>query len=77
MSILETKELLGKRVSLNIDYGVAGYAPKCLTGLIVGFVTPLAGYEDIVGNEALFLEDGKDEPYYISSDDVQFNLELL
>ena len=54
MSIVDTKELLGKRVTFNIDYGVAGYAPKCVTGLIVGLVTPLAGYEDMVGNEALF-----------------------
>ncbi len=34
MSIVETKELLGKRVTFNIDYGVADYAPKSVTGLI-------------------------------------------
>ena len=77
MSIVETKELLGKRVTFNIDYGVADYAPKSVTGLIVGVVTPLVGYEDMVGADALFLEDGTVEPYYISLDDVQFNLEVL
>ena len=64
-------KLLGQYVKF-LDVPPVAYKdkiePVLRHGLIIGVIVPMQGYEKIVGNEVLFLETDKSDPYYISGD---------
>lgn len=66
-------KLLGERVGYWSDefkdYDGHVIIPSAfITGLVVGVVVPMEGYEAMAGNDVLLLQDGKDEPDFVSGE---------
>ena len=47
---------------------------RFFTGLVVAVVVPMEGYEAMAGNDVLLLQDGNDEPDFVSG---EYDFDLL
>ena len=64
-------KLLGKRVGYwsqeyRDDNGELVVSSQYYEGLVVAVVVPMEGYEAMAGNDVLILEDGEQEPDFVS-----------
>lgn len=71
MAVNDNIKLLGKRVGywsdeFKDDEGSVIVPSVFFTGLVVGVLVPMQGYESMVGNDLLLLEDGKTDPDFVS-----------
>ena len=72
-------KLLGKRVGywsdeFKDDEGYVISPSEFFTGLVVGAIVPMKGYEKMAGNDVLLLQDGQDEPDFVNG---ERNFEIL
>lgn len=72
-------KLLGKRVGywsdeFKDDEGYVILPSRFFTGLVVAVVVPMEGYEAMAGNDVLLLQDGNDEPDFVSG---EYDFDLL
>lgn len=66
-------KLLGKRVGywsdeFKDDKGSVIVPSVFFTGLVVGVLVPMQGYEAMAGNDVLLLEDGETHPDFVSGE---------
>ena len=64
-------KLLGKRVGYwsqeyRDDDGSLVVSSQYYEGLVIAVVVPMQGYEEMAGNDVLILEDGEQEPDFVS-----------
>lgn len=79
MAVNDNIKLLGKRVGywsdeFKDDEGYVISPSKFFTGLVVGVIVPMKGYEKMAGNDVLLLQDGQDEPDFVNG---EHNFEIL
>ena len=79
MAVNDNIKLLGKRVGywsdeFKDDEGYVISPSEFFTGLVVGAIVPMKGYEKMAGNDVLLLEDGQDEPDFVNG---ERNFEIL
>jgi hypothetical protein len=72
-------KLLGKRVGYwgqeyRDDNDELVVSSQYYEGLVVAVVVPMEGYEAMAGNDVLLLQDGKDEPDFVSG---EYDFDLL
>lgn len=72
-------KLLGKRVGYwsqeyRDDNGELVVSSQYYEGLVVAVVVPMEGYEAMAGNDVLLLQDGNDEPDFVSG---EYDFDLL
>ena len=72
-------KLLGKRVGYwsqeyRDDNGELVVSSQYYEGLVVAVVVPMEGYEAMAGNDVLILEDGENEPDFVSG---EYDFDLL
>lgn len=73
MAVNDNIKLLGKRVGywsdeFKDDKGSVIVPSVFFTGLVVGVLVPMQGYESMAGNDVLLLEDGEAEPEFVSGE---------
>ena len=71
--------LLGKRVGywgqdFRDDNDELVISSQYYEGLVVAVVVPMEGYEAMAGNDVLLLQDGNDEPDFVSG---EYDFDLL
>ena len=71
--------MLGKRVGYwsqeyRDDNGELVVSSQYYEGLVVAVVVPMEGYEAMAGNDVLLLQDGNDEPDFVSG---EYDFDLL
>lgn len=79
MAVNDNIKLLGKRVGywsdeFKDDEGYVISPSEFFTGLVVGVIVPMKGYEKMAGNDVLLLQDGQDEPDFVNG---ERNFEIL
>jgi hypothetical protein len=72
-------KLLGKRVGYwgqecRDDNGELVVSSQYYEGLVVAVVVPMEGYEAMAGNDVMLLQDGNDEPDFVSG---EYDFDLL
>lgn len=72
-------KLLGKRVGYwsqeyRDDNGELVVSSQYYEGLVVAVVVPMEGYEAMAGNDVLLLQDGENEPDFVSG---EYDFDLL
>lgn len=72
-------KLLGKRVGYwsqeyRDDNGELVVSSQYYEGLVVAVVVPMEGYEAMASNDVLLLQDGNDEPDFVSG---EYDFDLL
>lgn len=72
-------KLLGKRVGYwsqeyRDDNGELVVSSQYYEGLVVAVVVPMEGYEAMAGNDVLLLQDGQNEPDFVSG---EYDFDLL
>ena len=71
MAVNDNIKLLGKRVGYWLqeyrdDDGSLVVSSQYYEGLVIAVVVPMQGYEEMAGNDVLILEDGDQEPDFVS-----------
>ena len=71
--------MLGKRVGYwgqeyRDDNGELVVSSQYYEGLVVAVVVPMEGYEAMAGNDVLLLQDGENEPDFVSG---EYDFDLL
>ena len=71
MAVNDNIKLLGKRVGYWLqeyrdDDGSLVVSSQYYEGLVIAVVVPMQGYEEMAGNDVLILEDGEQEPDFVS-----------
>ena len=71
--------MLGKRVGywgqdFRDDNDELVVSSQYYEGLVVAVVVPMEGYEAMAGNDVLLLQDGNDEPDFVSG---EYDFDLL
>lgn len=71
MAVNDNIKLLGKRVGYwpqeyRDDDGSLVVSSQYYEGLVIAVVVPMQGYEEMAGNDVLILEDGEQEPDFVS-----------
>ena len=74
MAVNDNIKLLGKRVGYwsqeyqeyRDDDGSLVVSSQYYEGLVSAVVVPMQGYEEMAGNDVLILEDGEQEPDFVS-----------
>lgn len=71
MAVNDNIKLLGKRVGYwsqeyRDDDGSLVVSSRYYEGLVIAVVVPMQGYEEMAGNDVLILEDGEQEPDFVS-----------
>jgi hypothetical protein len=71
MAVNDNIKLLGKRVGYwSQEYrdndGSLVVSSQYYEGLVIAVVVPMQGYEEMAGNDVLILEDGEQEPDFVS-----------
>ena len=71
--------MLGKRVGywgqdFRDDNDELVISSQYYEGLVVAVVVPMEGYEAMAGNDVLLLQDGNDEPDFVSG---EYDFDLL
>lgn len=71
MAVNDNIKLLGKRVGYwsqeyRDDDGSLVVSSQYYEGLVIVVVVPMQGYEEMAGNDVLILEDGEQEPDFVS-----------
>ena len=71
MAVNDNIKLLGKRVGYwsqeyRDDDGSLVVSSQYYEGLVIAVVVPMQGYEEMAGNDVLILEDGDQEPDFVS-----------
>ena len=79
MAVNDNIKLLGKRVGywsdeFKDDKGSVIVPSVFFTGLVVGVLVPMEGYEAMAGNDVLLLQDGENEPDFVSG---EYDFDLL
>lgn len=72
-------KLLGKRVGYwsqeyRDDDGSLVVSSQYYEGLVIAVVVPMQGYEEMASNDVLILEDGENEPDFVSG---EYDFDLL
>lgn len=71
MAVNDNIKLLGKRVGYwsqeyRDDDGSLVVSSQYYEGLVIAVVVPMQGYEEMACNDVLILEDGEQEPDFVS-----------
>lgn len=70
MAVNDNIKLLGKRVGYwsqeYRDDDGSVVSSQYYEGLVIAVVVPMQGYEEMAGNDVLILEDGEQEPDFVS-----------
>lgn len=71
MAVNDNIKLLGKRVGYwsqeyRDDDGSLVVSSQYYEGLVIAVVVSMQGYEEMAGNDVLILEDGEQEPDFVS-----------
>ena len=71
MAVNDNIKLLGKRVGYwsqeyRDDDGSLVVSSQYYEGLVIAVGVPMQGYEEMAGNDVLILEDGEQEPDFVS-----------
>lgn len=71
MAVNDNIKLLGKRVGYwsqeyRDDDGSLVVSSQYYEGLVIAVVVLMQGYEEMAGNDVLILEDGEQEPDFVS-----------
>lgn len=71
MAVNDNIKLLGKRVGYwsqeyRDDDGSLVVSSQYYEGLVIAVFVPMQGYEEMAGNDVLILEDGEQEPDFVS-----------
>lgn len=71
MAVNDNIKFLGKRVGYwsqeyRDDDGSLVVSSQYYEGLVIAVVVPMQGYEEMAGNDVLILEDGEQEPDFVS-----------
>lgn len=71
MAVNDNIKLLGKRVGYwsqeyRDDDGSLVVSSQYYEALVIAVVVPMQGYEEMAGNDVLILEDGEQEPDFVS-----------
>ena len=79
MAVNDNIKLLGKRVGywgqdFRDDNDELVISSQYYEGLVVAVVVPMEGYEAMAGNDVLLLQDGNDEPDFVSG---EYDFDLL
>lgn len=68
MAIVDYTAILGKRVKLTLQSKFPNLGDLVVSGVCVGFVVTADNYPQFKTDEIFFLEDGFDEPDFVSFD---------
>lgn len=73
MAVVDYTSILGKRVKLILQskFDLPNLGDLVVTGVCVGFVVTADNYPQFKTDEILFLEDGFDEPDFVSFDHLE------